>query len=212
MSEKWLRITHSILANDGRTPALLPALICLMYAGFAKKYCTLLERYKWKIVAKAIWRHIFQSLSLVIQRYYPTLTLVPRISPPNLRDVIKVYPSETGQYLWEHGTGKSVTGPPLLFSNKEKLLFIVTAQKLRTWEVLSSIEAWMSLVFDAISWITFWVLTLRDILDRRLFWPRKIQFPVPYSHEYWMVPYCYKGCPFSSFCSHVDDIENHCIN
>ena len=151
MSEKWLRITHSTLANNGRTPSLLQALICLMYAGFAKKYCTLLERFKWKFVGKAIWRHIFQCLSLVIQLYYPTLTLVPRISPPNLRDVIKVYPSETGQYLWEHGTGKSVTGPPLLFllfSSKEKLLFTVTAQKLRTWEVLSSIEAWVSLVFS----------------------------------------------------------------
>ena len=38
----------------------------------------------------------------------------------------------------------------------------------------------------------------------------KFNFPVPYSHEYWLVPYCYKGCP--SFCSRVDDIKNHCIN
>ena len=47
-----------------------------------------------------------------------------------------------------------------------------------------SIEAFcpstsISLAFDAISWITSWVLRLLDIRDHLLFWPRKILFPRP---------------------------------
>ena len=44
---------------------------------------------RWKFLAKAIWRLIFQCLPFSIQLYHPTLILVLRISPHlNVREVI----------------------------------------------------------------------------------------------------------------------------